>query len=92
MPRSSERFAIAHVTPYPWEAQENEVNEYVRARERAPLRARSPRAGDRPLALAGAGARTRRALRATRGRSPDALLAGSDRGEPDGAAVGRCST
>jgi hypothetical protein len=23
-------FAIAHVTPYPWEAQENEVNAYVR--------------------------------------------------------------
>jgi predicted metal-dependent phosphoesterase TrpH len=26
---SSERFSIAHVTPYPWEAQENEVNAYV---------------------------------------------------------------
>ena len=26
---SSGRFSIAHVTPYPWEAQENEVNAYV---------------------------------------------------------------
>ncbi len=25
----SARFSIAHVTPYPWEAQENEVNAYV---------------------------------------------------------------
>ncbi len=26
---SSERFSIAHVTPYPWEERENEVNTYV---------------------------------------------------------------
>ena len=28
---SGPRFSIAHVTPYPWEAQENEVNVHVRA-------------------------------------------------------------
>ena len=26
---SSERFSIAHVTPYPWEETEHEVNAYV---------------------------------------------------------------
>ncbi|HEY5045606.1 MAG TPA: PHP domain-containing protein [Solirubrobacteraceae bacterium] len=26
---AAERFSIAHVTPYPWEARENEVNAYV---------------------------------------------------------------
>ena len=60
---SSERFSIAHVTPYPWEAQENEVNTYVvRVAERA-LAARAPRADPRAVALAGACRASRRALR-----------------------------
>ena len=47
-------FSIAHVTPYPWEAQENEVNAYVGARHRRALAAGPPRAGARAVALAGA--------------------------------------
>ncbi len=30
-PMASARFSIAHVTPYPWEAQDNEVNAHVRS-------------------------------------------------------------
>ena len=53
---ASERFSIAHVTPYPWEAQENEVNAYV-ARVTRELSRAAIACCARPLALAGAGAR-----------------------------------
>jgi predicted metal-dependent phosphoesterase TrpH len=80
-------FSIAHVTPYPWEAQENEVNEYVRgvARELS-------RRGQRVLILAPSRSQervraSRRVLRAARGR-PQSLLEGADGGEPRVIAVG----
>jgi predicted metal-dependent phosphoesterase TrpH len=64
---SSERFSIAHVTPYPWEAQENEVNAYI-ARVTCELSAR----GHRVLILAPSRSQervraSRKALRAARG-------------------------
>ncbi|HWX45332.1 MAG TPA: glycosyltransferase [Solirubrobacteraceae bacterium] len=81
------RFAIAHVTPYPWEAQENEVNTYVGevARELS-------RRGHRVLILAPSRSQervraSRRALRAARER-PQSLLEGTDGGEPRVIAVG----
>jgi predicted metal-dependent phosphoesterase TrpH len=76
-PASSERFSIAHVTPYPWEAQENEVNTYIErvARE---LSAR----GHRVLILAPSRSQervrtSRKALRAARA-DPESLLEGTD--------------
>ncbi len=67
-------FAIAHVSPYPWEAEDNEVNAHV-ARVAEGLRRR----GHRVLILAPSRSQervrdTRRALRAARGRA-QALLA-----------------
>jgi len=64
---SSERFSIAHVTPYPWEAQENEVNAYIERVTRE-LSAR----GHRVLILAPSRSQervraSRKALRAARG-------------------------
>ena len=53
-------FAIAHVTPYPWEV-ENEVNRHVAARGAGALATGAPRAGARPVALAGARARVAQA-------------------------------
>ena len=50
-------FSIAHVTPYPWEAEDNEVNAHVRRVAGELSRARAPRAGPRAVALAGARAR-----------------------------------
>jgi predicted metal-dependent phosphoesterase TrpH len=83
------RFSIAHVTPYPWEAEDNEVNAHVRrvARELS-------RRGHRVLILAPSRSQervrdSRRALRAARnGAGPDSLLAGTDEGEPRVLAVG----
>ena len=79
-------FSIAHVTPYPWEA-ENEVNAHVRFVARA-----LSQRGHRVLVLAPSRSQervrdARRALRASRG-DQDALLHGSDRGEPRVIAVG----
>jgi predicted metal-dependent phosphoesterase TrpH len=81
------RFSIAHVTPYPWEAQENEVNAYVKrvARELS-------QRGHRVLVLAPSRSQdrvrsSRKALRAARGR-PQSLLEGTDLGEPGVIAVG----
>ncbi|HEY2398481.1 MAG TPA: glycosyltransferase [Solirubrobacteraceae bacterium] len=84
---SEERFAIAHVTPYPWEAQENEVNLHVRQ-----VAGRLSRSGHRVLVLAPSRSQervrsSRKALRAARGR-PQSLLEGSDGGEPNVIAVG----
>jgi hypothetical protein len=81
------RFAIAHVTPYPWEAQENEVNAYVQH-----VSSELSRRGHRVLVLAPSRSQervraSRRELRAARGR-PEALLEGADQGEPRVIAVG----
>ncbi|MCW3028253.1 MAG: hypothetical protein JWN81_1464 [Solirubrobacterales bacterium] len=81
------RFAIAHVTPYPWEAQENEVNAHVKR-----VAAELSRRGHRVLVLAPSRSQervraSRKALRAARGR-PQSLLEGTDRGEPRVIAVG----
>jgi predicted metal-dependent phosphoesterase TrpH len=92
-------FAIAHVTPYPWEATEDAVNAYVRG-----VAAELSRRGHRVLILAPSRSQervrdSRRALRAARAedwRPKDwrpthpagSLLEGTDRGEPAVIAVG----
>jgi hypothetical protein len=80
-------YAIAHVTPYPWEAQENEVNVYVRE-----VAGELARRGHRVLILAPSRSQervraSRRALRAAR-EDPQSLLEGTDGGEPGVIAVG----
>jgi predicted metal-dependent phosphoesterase TrpH len=79
-------FAIAHVTPYPWEA-ENDVNVHVRR-----LTGELSRRGHRVLVLAPSRSQervraSRKALRAARGE-PQSLLEGTDRGSPGVIAVG----
>jgi predicted metal-dependent phosphoesterase TrpH len=83
-------FSIAHVTPYPWEAEDNEVNAHVR-RVAAALSKR----GHRVLVLAPSRSQervraSRKALRAARGGPQGAasLLEGTDRGTPRVMAVG----
>jgi hypothetical protein len=86
-PMASARFSIAHVTPYPWEDQENEVNAHV-------LRVCTElsRRGHRAIVLAPSHSQervreSRRTLRA--GRSdPQSLLDGTDQGTPRVFAVG----
>jgi predicted metal-dependent phosphoesterase TrpH len=92
---SSERFSIAHVTPYPWEAQEHEVNAYVERVTRV-LSAR----GHRVLVLAPSRSQervraSRRALRESKSRTAggtgggaEGLLTGTDGGAPRVIAVG----
>jgi hypothetical protein len=80
-------FAIAHVTPYPWEAQENEVNAHVKR-----VCTELSRRGHRVLVLAPSRSQervrtSRKALRAARTR-PESLLEGTDRGSPRVIAVG----
>jgi predicted metal-dependent phosphoesterase TrpH len=80
-------FSIAHVSPYPWEAEDNEVNAHIR-RVAGELSSR----GHRVLVLAPSRSQervraSRKALRAARGR-PESLLADSDRGTPRVIAVG----
>jgi hypothetical protein len=80
-------FSIAHVSPYPWEAQENEVNAYV-----GRVAGELSRRGHRVLVLAPSHSQervraSRKALRAARG-NPESLLEGTDRGEPRVIAVG----
>jgi hypothetical protein len=80
-------FSIAHVTPYPWEDQENEVNAHVERVSRD-----LSRRGHRVLVLAPSHSQervraSRKALRAARGR-PEALLEGTDDGTPRVIAVG----
>jgi predicted metal-dependent phosphoesterase TrpH len=82
-----ERFAIAHVTPYPWEAQENEVNAHVKH-----VAEELSRRGHKVLVLAPSRSQervrsSRKQLRAARGR-PQSLLDGSDLGNPRVIAVG----
>ena len=80
-------FSIAHVSPYPWEAQDNEVNAHV-------LRVCTElsRRGHRVLVLAPSHSQervreSRKALRAARGRPQD-LLDDTDGGVPRVIAVG----
>jgi predicted metal-dependent phosphoesterase TrpH len=85
-PMASARFSIAHVTPYPWEAQ-SEVNGYVRD-----LAAGLSRRGHRVLVLAPSRSQervraSRRALRAAR-EQPERLLEGTDGDDPRVIAVG----
>ncbi len=80
-------FSIAHVTPYPWEAEDNEVNAYVRG-----VTGELSRHGHRVLILAPSHSQervqaSRRALRAARER-PQSLLEATDGGEPSVIAVG----
>jgi predicted CoA-binding protein len=80
-------FSIAHVTPYPWEAEDNEVNAHV---ER--VTAELSRRGHRVLVLAPSRSQervraSRKALRAAR-KNPQSLLEGTDRGTPRVIAVG----
>jgi predicted metal-dependent phosphoesterase TrpH len=80
-------FAIAHVTPFPWEAQENEVNAHVRR-----VTDELSRRGHRVLVLAPSRSQervraSRKALRGARGR-PQSLLEGTDGGTPRVIAVG----
>ena len=80
-------FAIAHVTPYPWEAEDNAVNVYVRE-----VTGELSRRGHRVLILAPSRSQervraSRRALRAARER-PQSLLEGTGDGEPGVIAVG----
>jgi predicted metal-dependent phosphoesterase TrpH len=79
--------AIAHVSPYPWEAEDNEVNAHVAA-----VAQRLSARGHRVLVLAPSRSQervreSRRALRAARA-SPQSLLAGTDDGSPRVLAVG----
>jgi predicted metal-dependent phosphoesterase TrpH len=80
-------FSIAHVTPYPWEAEDNEVNAHVKR-----VTAELSRRGHRVLVLAPSRSQervraSRKALRAVR-KNPEALLEGTDRGTPRVIAVG----
>jgi hypothetical protein len=89
-PMASARFSIAHVTPYPWEAQENEVNAHVRA-----VCEELSRHGHRVLILAPSRSQervraSRRELRAARAGAggPGSLLTETDGGTPKVIAVG----
>jgi len=80
-------FSIAHVTPYPWEAENSGVNAHV---ER--VAAELSRRGHRVLVLAPSRSQervraSRKALRAARS-NPQSLLEGTDRGTPRVIAVG----
>jgi hypothetical protein len=84
---SQQRFAIAHVTPYPWESQANEVNAHV-----ARLAGELSQRGHRVLILAPSRSpervrASRRELRAAKDH-PESLLDGSDGGRPRVIAVG----
>jgi PHP domain/PHP-associated/Glycosyltransferase Family 4 len=84
-------FSVAHVTPFPWEAQENEVNAYVQ-RLANELSAR----GHRALILAPSRSpehvrASRRELRAAKAAGADgsgSLLAGTDEGAARVIAIG----
>jgi hypothetical protein len=80
-------FSIAHVTPYPWEARENDVNAHIRR-----VAGELSRRGHRVVILAPSHSQeqvraSRKALRAARG-APQSLLEGTDSGTPRVIAVG----
>jgi len=83
-------FSIAHVTPYPWETEDNEVNAHV---ER--VTGELSRRGHRVLVLAPSRSQervraSRKAIRAARAGGSDAasLLEGTNRGTPRVIAAG----
>jgi predicted metal-dependent phosphoesterase TrpH len=87
MAAMADSFSIAHVTPYPWEAEDNEVNAHVKR-----VAAELSRHGHRVLVLAPSRSQervraSRKALRAAR-RDPQSLLEGTDGGTPRVIAVG----
>ncbi len=84
---SAPTFSIAHVTPYPWENGDNEINAYV-----ARLAAELSRRGHRVLILAPSRSpervrESRRELRTAKDE-PASLLEGTDKGEPRLLAIG----
>jgi predicted metal-dependent phosphoesterase TrpH len=84
---SPPRFSVAHVTPYPWESQDNEINTHV-ARLAGELSGR----GHSVLILAPSRSpelvrESRRQLRAAKAQ-PETLLDGTDGGEPRVVAIG----
>jgi predicted metal-dependent phosphoesterase TrpH len=84
---SAPTFSIAHVTPYPWESQDNEINAYVgRVTEELSKR------GHSVLILAPSRSpervrESRRELRSAKSR-PESLLEGTDDGTPRVIAIG----
>jgi predicted metal-dependent phosphoesterase TrpH len=81
----SSGFAIAHVSPYPWEAEDNPVNDHIRD-----VTAELSRRGHRVLVLTPSRSQervraSRRALRAARNH-PQALLDGAGEGAQGDAA------
>jgi predicted metal-dependent phosphoesterase TrpH len=83
----SSTFAIAHVSPYPWEGEGNEVNAHI-----AEVSRELSRRGHRVLVLAPSRSQervrdSRRELRAARG-NPESLLEGTAGGSPRVIAVG----
>ena len=81
------QFSIAHVSPYPWEAEDNEVNAHI-----SRVAEQLSRRGHRVLVLAPSRSQervraSRKALRAARGH-PQSLLEGTDGGSPRVIAVG----
>ncbi|MGC2373353.1 MAG: PHP domain-containing protein [Solirubrobacteraceae bacterium] len=81
------RFSIAHVSPYPWEARDNEVNAHV-----AHLAGELSKRGHRVLILAPSRSPeqvrdSRRELRAAKTK-PESLLDGTDGGTPRVIAIG----
>ncbi len=80
-------FSIAHVSPYPWEAQENEVNAHILR-----LAGELSKRGHRVLILAPSRSpervrESRRELRAAKSR-PESLLEGTNDGTPRVIAIG----
>jgi predicted metal-dependent phosphoesterase TrpH len=87
VPMAAPPLSIAHVTPYPWEATENDVNAFVRG-----TTAELARRGHRVLVLAPSRSQervraTRRVMRAARAQ-PQELLERAAGGEPEVLAVG----
>jgi predicted metal-dependent phosphoesterase TrpH len=86
----TESFSIAHVTPYPWETEDSEVNAHVEH-----VAGELSRRGHRVLVLAPSRSQervraSRKAIRAARagGGGAASLLEGTDRGTPRVIAVG----
>jgi predicted metal-dependent phosphoesterase TrpH len=81
------RFSVAHVSPYPWEAQENEVNAHI-----VRLAGELSQRGHSVLILAPSRSservrESRRELRAAKSK-PESLLASTNGGEPRMLAIG----
>ncbi|MGA7705010.1 MAG: PHP domain-containing protein [Solirubrobacteraceae bacterium] len=81
------KFSIAHVSPYPWEAQEDEVNAHI-----VRLAGEQSKRGHSVLILAPSRSpervrESRRELRAAKS-NPESLLEGTDTGRPRVLAVG----